>query len=59
MTTRRTRSLSVLEQSGGRVSSNESKARRRQEGKAGWIVLWLIGVPIPLLLILFALRGCT
>jgi hypothetical protein len=31
----------------------------RQQGKAGWILLWLLGVPIPILLILFVLRGCT
>lgn len=31
----------------------------RQEGKAGWILLWLLGVPIPVLLVLFLLRGCT
>jgi hypothetical protein len=30
-----------------------------REGKAGWILLWLLGVPIPILLILFAIRGCT
>ena len=29
------------------------------DGKIGWILLWLIGVPIPILLILFLLRGCT
>ena len=28
-------------------------------GKIGWILLWLIGVPIPILLIFFLLRGCT
>ena len=28
-------------------------------GKIGWILLWLLGVPIPILLILFLLRGCT
>jgi hypothetical protein len=28
-------------------------------GKAGWILLWLLGVPIPVLLVLFLLRGCT
>jgi hypothetical protein len=31
----------------------------RQTGKLGWIFLWLIGVPIPVLAILFLLRGCT
>jgi len=36
-----------------KVASN-SKA-----GKAGWLVLWLLGVPIPILLILFLVRGCT
>jgi len=32
---------------------------RDQSGRAGWIFLWLIGVPMPVLLILFMLRGCT
>jgi hypothetical protein len=32
---------------------------KRESGRVGWIVLWLLGVPIPVLLILFALRGCT
>ena len=31
----------------------------RQRGKVGWLVLWLLGVPIPVLLLLFLLRGCT
>jgi hypothetical protein len=30
-----------------------------REGKLGWILLWALGVPIPILLILFVLRGCT
>ena len=30
-----------------------------QQGKVGWILLWLLGVPIPVLLVLFLLRGCT
>ena len=30
-----------------------------QRGKLGWIVLWLLGVPIPILLLLFFVRGCT
>ena len=33
--------------------------RKLEEGKVGWILLWLLGVPIPVLLILFLLRGCT
>ncbi|SKA83991.1 hypothetical protein SAMN02745166_00970 [Prosthecobacter debontii] len=33
--------------------------RPRESGKLGWIFLWLIGIPIPVLLVLFLLRGCT
>jgi hypothetical protein len=33
--------------------------RNNQEGKVGWILLWVLGVPIPVLLVLFLLRGCT
>lgn len=32
---------------------------RQREGRAGWILLWLLGVPIPVLLALYLLRGCT
>lgn len=30
-----------------------------QRGKMGWLLLWLIGIPVPVLLLLFLLRGCT
>jgi hypothetical protein len=30
-----------------------------QQGKAGWLLLWLLGIPIPVLVILFLVRGCT
>lgn len=33
--------------------------RQKQKGGIGWILLWLIGVPIPVLFVLFLLRGCT
>jgi hypothetical protein len=33
--------------------------RNKEEGKVGWILLWALGVPIPLLVLLFLLRGCT
>lgn len=39
---------------------NERPApRNRQHGKLGWIALWLIGIPIPILIVLFLVRGCT
>jgi len=33
--------------------------RRREIGAVGWGLLWLLGIPIPILIVLFALRGCT
>ena len=33
--------------------------RKLEEGKVGWVLLWLVGIPVPILLILFVLRGCT
>jgi len=33
--------------------------RRNQEGKLGYILLWALGVPIPVLFVIFLLRGCT
>jgi len=30
-----------------------------QAGATGYILLWLLGIPIPVLLIIFLLRGCT
>jgi hypothetical protein len=32
---------------------------KTEEGKVGWILLWALGIPIPILLLLFFLRGCT
>jgi hypothetical protein len=32
---------------------------KKQGGKVGWLLLWLVGVPVPVLIILFLLRGCT
>jgi len=35
------------------------KLLRNETGKAGWILLWALGVPIPVLVLLFLMRGCT
>jgi hypothetical protein len=32
---------------------------RTQRGRWGYILAWLIGVPVPILVIIFLLRGCT
>jgi len=31
----------------------------KQAGATGYILLWLLGIPIPVLFIIFLLRGCT
>jgi len=31
---------------------------RSQEGKIGYVIAWLIGIPLPILIIVFLLRGC-
>jgi len=30
-----------------------------QRGKIGYIILWLMGVPVSVLILVFLLRGCT
>jgi hypothetical protein len=30
-----------------------------QKGRAGYILLWALGVPIPILFLIYLLRGCT
>jgi hypothetical protein len=30
-----------------------------ERGRVGWLLLWLLGVPLPILFLLFVLRGCT
>jgi len=32
--------------------------RSLQEGKIGYVLLWLLGIPLPILLLMFVLRGC-
>jgi hypothetical protein len=33
--------------------------RRAQSGRWGYILAWLLGVPIPVLILVYFLRGCT
>lgn len=45
----------------GRMDRNWKQGTRwmrSQEGKIGYILAWLIGVPLPILIIVFLLRGC-
>jgi hypothetical protein len=32
---------------------------RLQQGRWGYILAWLIGVPVPILIVIYLLRGCT
>jgi hypothetical protein len=32
-------------------------ARKGQSGKIGWALLWLLGIPLPVLLVLYLIRG--
>ena len=31
----------------------------KERAAAGYILLWLLGIPIPVLLLIFLLRGCS
>jgi hypothetical protein len=33
--------------------------RLKETAATGYILLWLLGIPIPILLLFFLLRGCT
>jgi hypothetical protein len=35
------------------------KLLKDEKGAIGWILLWAIGIPVPLLLLFFLARGCT
>jgi hypothetical protein len=35
------------------------KDKIREMAATGYILLWLLGVPIPILFLFFLLRGCT
>jgi hypothetical protein len=35
------------------------KLQDEQSGKIGYLLLWFLGVPIPILLIAYVLRGCN
>ena len=39
------------------LSETESRQLNTQSGKIGWALLWLLGVPLPLLLIAYLIWG--
>jgi hypothetical protein len=40
------------------VKSDKKRIVALQSGKIGYILAWLLGIPIPILLLVFFLRGC-
>ena len=42
-----------------RAAAVRPVSRRYARGKIGYILLWLLGVPIPVLFLIYLLRGCT
>jgi hypothetical protein len=40
------------------MNPRERNTSRTQSGKIGYILAWLLGVPIPVLFLIFLLRGC-
>lgn len=35
------------------------KQENLESGKIGYILAWLVGIPIPILILVFLLRGCN
>jgi hypothetical protein len=38
---------------------NTIKKLRSQKGGVGYIILWVLGVPLPVLLLISLMRGCN
>lgn len=42
------------------MRENDTPALRElQYGRWGYVLAWLIGVPVPILVLIYLLRGCT
>ena len=52
-------SLSRLAARPSRLYRRGIALKHRQEGRWGYILAWLLGVPIPILVVIYVLRGCT
>jgi hypothetical protein len=37
---------------------NDLMLRKTQSGKAGWALAWLLGIPLPVLLIIYLISRC-
>jgi hypothetical protein len=50
---------SILRPAGWRSKRTGFRFVDRQYGRWGYILAWLLGVPIPILLLVYFLRGCN
>jgi hypothetical protein len=41
-----------------RLKGQLQKLKQQEEGAAGYILLWFMGVPASVLFVIFVLRGC-
>jgi hypothetical protein len=41
------------------MKKEQLESLRNQQGKMGYILMWALGVPIPVLLLIYFLRGCS
>lgn len=51
--------MTPARESGRRSFSRPPSLRHLQEGRWGYVVAWLVGAPVPILIIYFLLRSCT
>lgn len=42
-----------------RIAIHRDRHANRQKGAIGYVLAWLLGVPIPILIIVALLRGCS
>lgn len=42
-----------------RLLSGQNAGPGKQKGAIGYVLAWLIGVPIPILIVVALLRGCS
>jgi hypothetical protein len=41
------------------MEQHNTPVPEKQKGGIGYILLWILGVPIPVLILIFLVRGCT
>ena len=51
--------FAVTSQKKGKKSEMHLKEKIKEAAASGYILLWLLGIPIPILFLIFLLRGCN